>query len=97
MPTTNKNIKKVKIKSSARAKSSRVGQNNTMRKEIVFPLVVGLILGALVVIFFQFTTRLNVQRSRVAQLEQVTAQNSQALNDIVNFINNATNPEGAQE
>lgn len=64
-----------------------------MRREILFPLIVGLILGILVMIFWQFTTRLNIQQSRVVQLEQATTQNSQTLNDIVQFINNATNPQ----
>ncbi len=64
-----------------------------MKREILFPLIVGLILGVLVMIFWQFTTRLNIQQARVVQLEQATAQNSQTLNDIVAFINNATNPQ----
>lgn len=32
----------------------------------------------------------------MAQLQQVTAQNSQTVNDIVAFINQATNPQGTQ-
>lgn len=68
--------------------------NNNMKREIVFPLVVGVILGALVMIFWQFTARLNNQNARLAQLEQYASQNAQAVNEIVAFINNATNPQG---
>ncbi len=94
MPRINNN-KNIKINSPAKINNSRLGQNkNTMRREILFPLIVGIILGVLVMIFWQFTTRLNVQQARVVQLEQVTMQNSQALNDIVAFINNATNSQG---
>lgn len=64
--------------------------NNTMRREIVFPLILGLILGALVMIFWQFNARLNNELAATAQLEQATAQNTKTVNDIVAFINQAT-------
>lgn len=61
-----------------------------MKREYLLPLIVGLILGLLIMIFWQFTTRLNVQQNRVSQLEQVTGQNSKTLNSIVSFINQST-------
>ncbi len=61
-----------------------------MKREFIFPLVVGLILGALVMIFWQFNSRLNNVAVGVTQLEQATAQNSKTVADIVTFINNAT-------
>ena len=64
--------------------------NKTMKREFVFPLVVGIILGALVMIFWQFTARLNNIGVALNQLEQVTAQNTKTVNDIVAFINQAT-------
>ena len=68
-----------------------------MRREILFPLVVGIILGVLVMVFGQFITRLNVQQTRLAQLEQVSAQNTQTLNDVVSFINQATKANTQQQ
>lgn len=64
--------------------------NNTMKKELVFPLIIGLILGALVMIFWQFNARLNNVLNATSQLEQATAQNTKTVNDIVAFINQAT-------
>jgi len=61
-----------------------------MRREFVFPLIVGLILGALVMIFWQFNTRLSNATIALNQLEQVTAQNTKTVNDVVAFINQAT-------
>ncbi len=84
------------IKSSVRIKNSHsVLNNKTMRRELIFPLIVGIILGALVMIFWQFNGRLNNQMAAMSQLQQVTAQNTQTVNDIVAFINQATNPQGA--
>jgi len=83
----NKNIKStVRVPYDARELSN----DNSMKKEIVFPLIVGLIFGVLVMIFWQFTVRLNVQNARLAQLEQLTTKNTQSVNDIIAFINQAT-------
>lgn len=68
--------------------------NNDMRREFVFPLVVGFILGGLLMIFWQFNVRLNNAAVAMSQLQQATAQNSQTVGDIVNFINNATGQNG---
>jgi len=61
-----------------------------MKREFVFPLVIGLVLGALLMMFWQFNVRLNSARMAVAQLEQTSAQNTKTLTDIVSFINQAT-------
>jgi len=61
-----------------------------MKREFVFPLVVGIILGALVMIFWQFNARLSNIAAGVVQLETATSQNTKTVGDIVTFINNAT-------
>jgi len=61
-----------------------------MKREFIFPMVIGLILGALVMIFWQFNTRLNNVMVGMSQLEQATNQNTKTVADIVTFINNAT-------
>jgi len=66
-----------------------------MKREFVFPLVVGVILGALVMIFWQFNIRLNNVASGVVQLEQATSQNTKTVSEIVTFINNATGQKAA--
>ena len=70
--------------------SYRTNNNNTMKRELVFPLIIGLLLGALVMIFWQFNVRLNNELSATSQLETATAQNTKTVNDIVAFINQAT-------
>ena len=85
---------------STRVLSSRraLNNNNNMKREFVFPLIIGLILGALVMIFWQFNTRLNSMMNGVTQLDQATAQNTKTVGEIVSFINNATqgsNPAAA--
>jgi hypothetical protein len=39
---------------------------------------------------------MNNNSMRLAQLEQATTQNSQALGEVVNFINQATGQQGQQ-
>jgi len=86
------------LTSPAVNKSFRSRQDNkNMKKEFIFPLIVGLILGALVMVFWQFNARLSVQMAKVSQLEQATAQNSKAVTDIVSFIQQATNAQGANQ
>jgi len=67
-----------------------------MKKEIAFPLVIGIIIGILIMFFWQFTVALRSQSARMAQIEQVTASNAKNVNDIIDFINKASNPNGAQ-
>jgi len=66
-----------------------------MKREFVFPLVVGVILGALVMIFWQFNARLSNVSGAMAQLEQATNQNTKTVSDIVTFINQATGANNA--
>ncbi len=61
-----------------------------MKREIMFPLVVGIIVGVLVMIFWQFNARLNNASNALVQIQQATAQNTKAVNEIVTFINQAT-------
>ena len=91
MPRLTKN----NITSSAKTFVSRQNpNNNTMKKEIMMPLIVGIVLGGLVMIFWQFNVRLNNQMAAMAQLEQATAQNTKNVGDIITFINNATGANG---
>jgi len=66
-----------------------------MKKELVFPLIVGLVLGVLIMLFWQLNVKLNNSGARLAQLEQATASNTQAVSEIVSFINQATGQNGA--
>lgn len=66
-----------------------------MNKDLVFPMVVGLLLGVMIMIFWQFNSRLNNVGAALNQLDQITTQNSTAVNEVVNFINQANNPENA--
>ncbi len=64
-----------------------------MKKEHLFPLITGLILGVLIMLFWQLGARLNNQNIRLAQLEQAATVNNQTLTEIVNFINSTAAPE----
>ncbi|MFA5184065.1 MAG: hypothetical protein WC456_00900 [Patescibacteria group bacterium] len=66
-----------------------------MKREFVFPLVVGIIIGGLLMIFWQFNARLSNIAAGVVQLEQATSQNTKNVGDIITFINNATGQNGA--
>jgi hypothetical protein len=70
--------------------SSRNLNSNNMRRETIVPLVIGLLIGALFVVFFQFNSRLNNNAVRLTQLEQATAANTKNVTDVITFINNAT-------
>lgn len=74
-----------------RGKISSTGDltSNTMRRETIIPLVIGLLLGSLIVIFVQFNNRLNTNAAVLAQLEQATASNTKNVSDVINFINQA--------
>lgn len=61
-----------------------------MKKELIFPLIAGLILGVLIMLFWQLNTKLNNSSARLMQLEQATSANTQAVSEIVGFINQAT-------
>lgn len=65
-----------------------------MKKELIFPLIAGLILGVLIMLFWQLNTKLNTSSARLAQLEQATNSNTQAVSEIVSFINQATGQNG---
>jgi len=65
-----------------------------MKKELIFPLIAGLILGVLVMLFWQLNSKLNTSSARLVQLEQATSANTQAVSEIVSFINQATGQQG---
>ena len=78
-------------KRPAGRKFSSAGDLNskTMRRETIVPLIIGLLIGALFVVFFQFNTTLNNNAARISQLEQATASNTKNVTDVITFINNA--------
>lgn len=61
-----------------------------MNKEQLFPLIFGLVLGILLMFFWQLGARINNQNMRLSQLEQAAVANTQTINEVVNFINQAT-------
>jgi len=67
-----------------------INNNKSMKREFVFPLVIGIIAGALIMIFLNFSARLNNASNALMQLQQATAQNTTTVNEIVGFINQAT-------
>jgi uncharacterized membrane protein YvbJ len=75
-----------------RRKISSTGDltSNPMRRETIIPLAIGLLIGALFVIFFQFNSRLNNNAAVISQLEQATASNTKNVADVINFINSAS-------
>lgn len=80
-----------KISRPAAALANRPAlNNNTMKKDFIFPLIVGIILGGVVMVFWQFNTRLNNAANAMAQIQTAVSQNTAAVNDIVTFISNAT-------
>lgn len=90
-------INKTLNTSTRTSRLSRVtnNTNNNMKKDFIFPLIVGLILGALVMLFWQFNARLNSVRAALTQLDAATVQNTNSVNEIVNFINQATGGQQA--
>lgn len=67
-----------------------------MKRDFVFPLVLGLIIGGLIMMFWQFNTRLNNAANAMAQIQSAVDQNTKAVGDIVTFINNASG-QGQQQ
>lgn len=61
-----------------------------MKRELVFPLIVGVVAGVLIMMFWQFNARLSNVSNAMVQLEAATNQNTKTVGDIVAFINNAT-------
>lgn len=66
-----------------------------MQKETLTPLITGLVLGLLLMFFWQLGARLNNNNVRLSQIEQATVNNTNTISEIVNFINSATAPEEA--
>jgi cell division protein FtsL len=67
-----------------------INNNKSMKRDFVFPLIIGIIAGALVMIFLNFSARLNNATNALVQLQQATSQNTTTVNEIVSFINQAT-------
>lgn len=85
---------KITKNNTVRSNYSYRNNKNNMKKDFILPLIVGLILGAMIMIFWQFNSRLNNVRAALVQIDQVTAQNTETVNEVVNFLNQAMNAEG---
>ena len=91
----NNNLNK-KINKPVRSTYSYRTNNKNMNKDLILPLIAGLLLGAMIMILWQFNARLNNVRAALVQLNEVTTQNTNTVNEVVNFINQASgqNAEG---
>ncbi len=58
-----------------------------MNKESIMHIVIGLIIGIIITLFFQFNARLMTQGNRLDQLEQANGVNTQTVTEVVNFLN----------
>lgn len=67
-----------------------INNNKTMKRELIFPVIIGIVIGVLIMIFWQFSNRLIAASNALTQLEQATAQNTTTINQVVSFINQAT-------
>lgn len=65
-----------------------------MNKDSIMYIVLGLIIGIVITLFFQFNAKLMTQKSRLDQLEQANGVNTQTVNEVVNFLNGASQPQG---
>jgi|BioPla2DNA2_1021312.scaffolds.fasta_scaffold05648_4 amino acid permease len=73
-----------------------INNNKTMKRELIFPTIIGIIIGVLIMVFWQFSARLITASNAIAQLEQATAQNTTTINQVVSFINQATGVTGGE-
>ena len=55
-------------------------------------LVVGIIVGILVMLFISFQLQVSNVAQRTSGLEQAVSQNSQTLEEVVNFLNQGAEP-----
>ena len=87
MPNNNLNKK---INKPVRSSYSYRNNNKNMNKDLILPLIAGLLLGAMIMILWQFNSRLNNVRAALTQLNEITTQNTNTVNEVVNFINQAS-------
>lgn len=64
-----------------------------MNKDQLFPLIFGLVLGVLLMFFWNLGSSLNNQSMRISQLEQAANSNSQNIAEVINFLEQPA-PEG---
>ena len=87
-------INKKSFSPSSRRRRTETVNQNLMKKEAVIPFVIGLLVGAMFVVFFQFNARLNNNAMILSQLDQATAANTKNVNDVITFINGLQAPAG---
>ena len=85
MPSNKINLINKKVRSDYSYRSN----NKNMNKDLILPMIAGILLGAMLMIFWQFNARLNNINSALVQLDQVTSQNTTTVNEVVNFLNQA--------
>nr|BFD24890.1 MAG: hypothetical protein JST_1810 [Candidatus Parcubacteria bacterium] len=76
---------------------SQAVTNNIMKKENIINFVIGLLVGAMFVVFFQFNARLNNNALIISQLDQAVAANTQNLNDVISFLNSSAQQAAGTE
>ncbi len=85
-----KNNLNKKINKPVRSSYSYRTNNKNMNKDLIFPLIAGLLLGVMIMVLWQFNSRLNNVRTALVQLNEITTQNTNTVNEVVNFINQAS-------
>ena len=85
MPSNKINLINKKVRSDYSYRSN----NKNMNKDLILPMIAGILLGAMIMIFWQFNARLNNINSALVQLDQVSSQNTTTVNEVVNFLNQA--------
>lgn len=85
MPSNKINLINKKVRSDYSYRSN----NKNMNKDLILPMIAGILLGAMIMIFWQFNARLNNINSALVQLDQVSAQNTNTVSEVVNFLNQA--------
>ncbi len=65
-----------------------------MNKDQLFPLIFGLVLGVLLMFFWNLGASLNNQSMRLSQLEQVAIENQQRVEQIITWLQTPAGQEG---
>ena len=58
-----------------------------MKQENFLNLIAGLLLGVLLMLFWQLNSKINFTSARISQLEQVTTTTSASITEVVEFLN----------
>ena len=81
---------KINLNKKVRSDYSYRSNNKNMNKDLILPMIAGILLGAMIMIFWQFNARLNNINAALVQLDQVSSQNTNTVGEVVNFLNQAS-------